>query len=517
MNPRTSLFPVFIISLFSFVACQQGNHEADTAGTHLGSIHFDVTGASEAQPAFNDGMLLLHSFEYDDAEEAFEKTIALDSNFVMAYWGRAMSMNHALWQEQDLEKGNEVLNELDATAEGRVAKAQTELEKDFMHGINILYGDGNKATRDSSYCMYMETLYNKYPGNDEVAAFYSLSLIGWGTTDKNKKHFEKAAKIASEVLERNPQHPGALHYTIHAYDDPEYAALALAVADKYAGVAPDAGHALHMPTHTYLALGKWDKVVSSNVVSWEAEKARKERKELDNNSLGYHAYHWLQYGRLQLGEKETARAMIDSMKQYCDELPSPGARAHMVLLKTTYLACTDDYESGVADIEIDLSDLNIVTRAKDYFATGMAAYHKRNTQALDSTILQLANERVIEALKISGTGVRMCGNINRSATTKTDLLEAETMELELRAMRAWLDKDTGMTEDYLMKATALHTEAGFSSGPPSITKPSFEMYGEWLLENNRPEEALVQFNKSLDMAPNKTLSLKGKQAAMKLI
>ncbi len=519
--PTMKKFP-FLLSLllpafFAFQSCQNSNTADDANDKHLGTLTFAVTGNEEAQPIFEEAMLLLHSFEYADAGEAFRKVQDMDSNFVMAYWGEAMSLNHTLWQEQDYDEGKEVLNLLDTAAAGRIAKAVTEMEKDFIGGINILYGEGNKANRDSSYCMYMESLYNKYPGNNEVATFYSLALIGWGTTDKDKKHIENAAKIAGEVLARNPKHPGALHYTIHAYDDPQYADLALAIADEYASVAPDAGHALHMPTHTYLALGKWDKVVTSNIESWEAEKARKARKELDNDALGYHAYHWLMYGRLQLDESDIARAMVDSMKTYCDELPSTRARAHMVLLKTTYLANTNDYQSEIAKIDVDLTDLNILALAKSSFARGMAAYYSNDTKTLDSTILQLANERVIEELKVSGTGVRMCGNVNRSATTATDLLETETMELQLRAMRAWLDKDAKATEAFLIQATKLHTEAGYSYGPPAIVKPSFEMYGEWLLENNRPKEALEQFERSLEIAPNKMLSVKGKEAALKLI
>lgn len=505
---------IILLSVMYFSGCAPDQKPGDN---HLGIIEFEATGSASARPDFMQGMLLLHSFEYTDAREAFQRARAIDSSFVMTYWGEAMTFNHALWQEQDLDEGIKILNTLDSTADGRVEKASSPLEKDFMAGINILYGYGNKSTRDSSYAKYMETLYDKYPGNDEVASFYSLSLIGWGLTDKDKKHIEKAAEIAGEVLARNPQHPGALHYTIHAYDDPQYANMALDIADKYARVAPDAGHALHMPTHTYLALGKWDKVVSSNIVSWEAEKARKARKGLDNNSLGYHAYHWLQYGQLQLGEYEKARAMVDSMQLYCEALPSPRARAHLILLKTTYLASTNDYKSGVQDIRVDQHDLNIVMRAKNYFIEGMAAYYAKNADALDSTILHLANERVIEALKISGTGVRMCGNISRALPTETDLLVAETMETELRAMRAWLDKDAATTEKFLKQATTLHTEAGYSYGPPDIVKPSFELYGEWLLENGRPKDALVQFEKSLELAPNKRLSVQGKEAAMKLL
>jgi tetratricopeptide (TPR) repeat protein len=514
MLSKSSFYFLFIIAISFLSACRP---KPEVVVNHLGEIKFEATGKAEAQPVFMKGMLLLHSFEYVDASEAFQEVMKIDSDFVMAYWGEAMTHNHPLWQEQDYDIGNEILNRLAPTPEERIAKAKTDLEKDFIGGVNILYGPGNKSTRDSLYAEHMKSLYVKYPGNDEVASFYSLSLNGWGSTTLDKETFKQAASIAYEVLERNPNHPGALHYVIHAYDDPQFAALALETADKYALVAPDAGHALHMPTHTYLALGLWDKVVSSNIVSWKAEQARKERKKLDNNALAYHAYHWLQFGQLQLGEKEKAKAMVDTMLQYCTELPSPRARVHLILLKTTYLAETNDYQSKIVDIQVDQKDLNIVARAKNYFVNGMAAYYANNKEALDSNILTLANERVIEDLKTSGTGIRMCGNVNRALPTRTDLLEAETMEMELRAMRAWLDKDATATENFFKKATALHDEADYAYGPSSIVKPSYELYGEWLLENGRPKEALAQFEKSLKLAPNKRLSVMGRDAAKKLM
>jgi tetratricopeptide (TPR) repeat protein len=512
MLPNKSLLACAFSALVILSACSANK---DKPKDQLGDISFKATGKNEAQPAFKKGLLLLHSFEYVDAAEEFQKAKKEDPDFVMAYWGEAMTQNHPLWQEQDYDKGNEILKQLAPTAEERIAKAKTPLEKDLIGGINILYGLGNKAERDSSYAAYMETLYKKYPGNDEVASFYSLSLNGWGTTELDKSIFEKAASIAFEVLQRNPNHPGALHYVIHAYDNPDYATKALATADKYALVAKAAGHALHMPTHTYLALGLWDKVISSNIVSWAAEKERKERKKLDNNALGYHAYHWLQYGYLQKGNKEKARLMLDSMKQYCTELPSPRARGHVIFLKTTYLAETNDYNKDVLAIEVQQKDLNIVSRSRNYFVTGMGAYYTKNADSLSSVLLQLSAERLIEADKASDKGLRVCGNINRALATKTDLQEAEVMELELKAMQAWLKKDAAITEKLLKQATALQTISGYSYGPPAIVKPSFEMYGEWLLENNRPKEALEQFELSLKMTPNKTLSVKGKEEAMK--
>ena len=514
MKSPCALLLLTVIFLLNIYACKE---KPEGLTVQLGELNFEPTGKAEAQPSFHKGLLLLHSFEYADAADAFREARTIDPDFVMAYWGEAMTCNHPLWQEQDLNKGNEILTALAPTAEERKARAKSELESDFIHGVNILYGPGDKSTRDSLYAGYMETLYQKYPGNDEVAAFYSLALNGWATTEKNKEVFERAADIANEVINRNPKHPGALHYLIHAYDDPDHATLALQTADEYAQVAPDAGHALHMPTHTYVALGLWDKVVSSNIESWQAEKTRKEKKQLDNNALGYHAYFWLQYGYLQLGQLETALAMIDTMKTYCDTLASPRARTHLIYMKAAYLAETGDYHHQVSSIEVDSKDLNIVTRAKDYYSKGMNAWQSKDKSALDKIIKQLADERVIEDLKSSGTGLRMCGNINFNMATNKDLQEAEVMELELRAMRAILDNDSRQVESYLKQAVALQDIAGYAYGPPSIVKPSYELYGEWLLERQRPKDALDQFERSLKVAPNKRLSVIGKGVSEKAI
>ena len=512
MQPASYLHACVAITILIFSSCSSGNKQATDK---LGEINFKVTGKAEAQPAFKKGLLFLHSFEYEDAAESFAEARKLDPGFVMAYWGEAMTYNHPLWREQNYDRGNNILQQLAPSPQERIAKAATDLEKDFIGGVNIIYGKGNKAERDSSYAAYMGSLYNKYPGNQEVAAFYSLSLIGWGMVDRNTKLFEKAAAIANEVLEKNPKHPGALHYVIHAYDDPDHAAAALATADKYAIVAPDAGHALHMPTHTYLALGLWDKVISSNEISWAAEKQRKERKKLDNNALGYHSYHWLEYGYLQLGKKEKALTMVDSMKQFCSALPSPAARAHMIFLKTTYLAETGDYAGDITNISVPLNDLNIQTRARDHFVRGMSAYLNKDAAALDNIIQQMSGERLVEQAKVSSNGIRVCGNINRSIATRSDLEKTEVMELQLKAMQAWLKKDMNATNELLKQATTMEAATSYAYGPPTVVKPSFEMYGEWLLEVNKPAEALQQFDLSLKAAPNKTLSLKGKEEAEK--
>lgn len=519
MRPAKLLTAWMAIAVYIICGCASRNNPSSNNSPKetLGEIKFEVTGKTEAQSFFKKGLLYLHSFEYDDAAEEFQKAKQTDPDFVMAYWGEAMTHTHPLWREQDLDQARTILKNLAPTPEGRIAKAKNGLEKDFIKGADILYGKGNKAERDSMYAAYMQTLYKKYPGNNEVTSFYSLSLIGWGMEGRQTKIFELAASIAHEVLISNPRHPGALHYIIHAYDDPDHAAMALAIANKYALVAPDAGHALHMPTHTYLALGLWEKVINSNVISWAAEKERKERKNLNNDALGYHSYHWLQYGYLQKGKDETARKMVDSMQQYCNALPSARARAHMIFLKTTYLAETNDYASTVSNISVAQKDLNLLTRARNYFVNGMHAYYNNQADSIAHFIRQIAGERLIDEEKVTDKGIRICGNINRSIPTLTDLQKAEVMELELKAMEAWMKRDTVSTERLFKLSTEMELKSAYAYGPPTVVKPSFEMYGEWLLHINKPKEALEQFNQSLKIAPNKLLSVKGKESSLKKI
>lgn len=500
------------ISFLIMLSCTSGNKHSSSV---LGEINFTVTGKKEAVPFFEKGLLLLHSFEYQDAAEEFKKAREADPGFVMAFWGEAMTNNHPLWRYQDFEKATAVLNKLSPSADERVNKAKTEIEEDFIRAINILYGKGNKGERDSRYAGFMESLYKKYAGNPEVACFYSLALLGSVEVGRDKAIYEKAAAVAKQVLTKNPRHPGALHYLIHAYDDPDHASLALATADAYSVTAPDAGHALHMPTHIYLALGMWDKVISSNEVSWAAGEKRKERKKLTNDALNYHAFHWLLYGYLQQGQQQKARKVLQDMKKYTDELGSGRAREHLIYIKTTYLTETAEWEPDIVSIQVPQKDLNIATRALNYFINGLYAFKKNDETAMAATIQKLAGERLIDLERVSNKGTAICGSINSAIPNLLDVQYAEVMEMELKALEAWLKKDLNGTEYWFKKATALENSISYSYGPPAVVKPSNELYGEWLLEVNRPKEALVQFDLSLKTAPKRILSLKGKEKALK--
>ena len=256
------------------------------AQSELGTIDFPTSGSAAAQPAFLKGVLLMHSFEYDDAKEAFQEAQKADPGFAMAYWGEAMTYNHAVWQQTAPDLAKAALARLAPTPEARLAQAPTAKEKDWLASLDALYGHGEKLARDLAYADAMRRMHEKYPADNEVAAFYALALLGTSHGGRDFGIYMKAAAIVEQVYSTNPQHPGAAHYLIHSYDDPIHAPLGLRYADAYSKIAPAAAHALHMPSHIYFALGRWDEAAAINERSVKAADARIAEKKLDVDARG---------------------------------------------------------------------------------------------------------------------------------------------------------------------------------------------------------------------------------------
>ena len=359
------------------------------------------------------------------------------------------------------------------------------------------------------YAEFMEDLYKKYPDNQEVAAFYALSLLGSVEEGRDDVVYGKGAKIAKGILKENPNHPGALHYLIHSYDDPNHATLALDAANAYSKVAPDASHALHMPSHIYVAMGMWNNVISSNIASYQASVNRMKEKELDNDARGYHAFHWLQYGYLQKGNYEEAKSMVLDMKKYATETPSKSARVYLVFLKGTYLTETDNWNDKVADIPVDISDLNISVRSKYHFLEGMKAFKNGNTKKLDSILNIMDQDHKRESFIVAEGSSKLCAGITRDEATKMDLKGAEIRQNQLLALRADLGNDTKLAEEYFIKSIDIENNMSYSYGPPSIQKPTHELYADWLLTQNRKDEAAEQYQLALKIGPGRMLVLKG--------
>jgi len=499
-----------IIILFLFTNCKE-NQSSSSPTTNLGTVELKASGSPEAASYFHQGLLLLHSFEFDDAAEKFVKAQEIDSNFVMAYWGEAMSYNHPLWKERYSEEGTAALEKLAATKAERLAMAKTPLERDLLEAVEILYSDGDKKELDLGYKNQMKKLHQKYPEHHEVSAFYALSLLGSSKSRTEDDHYEMGAKIVQEIIKENPQHPGALHYLIHSYDDPDHATLALDAANRYAKVAPDAEHALHMPSHIFVALGMWDEVINSNVASYEASVARMKEKELDNDARGYHAFKWLMYGYLQKGNTEKAKEMVYEMKKNCKEQPSSKARAHYIMMKADYLTETGNWIDPIAQDTVNLDKLNLMVKGVEVFTQGMSGFYHKNEKELNTAIQELKNMETKAANQMVIGTPTMCSGVSRylQPPSENEVNSIKVLSYELKAALALLNKDESTAERWMKQATEVEEETSYTYGPPNIVKPSFELYGEWLAEKGRKKEALIQFEKVLERAPKRRLAMIG--------
>ena len=368
----------------------------------LGTIDFPTSGSAAAQPHFIKGVLLMHSFEYDDAREAFVEAQKSDPSFAMAYWGEAMTFNHPVWQRTSPELAKAALNKLAPTADARRAKAQTEKEKDWLAAVERLYGTGEKLARDLAYADAMKRMLDKYPNDDEVRSFYALALLGTSHGGRDVSIYMRAAALVEQVYARNPQHPGAAHYLIHAYDDPVHAPLGLRFADAYSKIAPSASHALHMPSHIYFAMGMWDEASAINERSVKAADARRDAKKLDVDARGFHALLWLVYSYAQQGRYEDARGIMAQLEAAAKESGSERTRSHLALARAAWLIETRKW--GEAKAPVLAKDLPKDAAIADLFAIGFAAIRSGNRRAGSEALQAMA--QLMEAAPVNLAPVR---------------------------------------------------------------------------------------------------------------
>src|SRR5207237_4355954 len=234
-----------------------------------------------------------------------------DPAFALGYWGEATSFNHPLWAEQDLASARRALEKLAPDARARAAKAPAGKERELIEAADILFGAGDKLARDIAYSQALGRMHAKYPQDDEISVMYALSLLGTARPgEKSTRNAMQAGALALDLFQRHPQHPGAAHFIIHAFDDPDHAILSLPAARSYSQIAPSAAHALHMPSHIFVQLGMWDDVVASNVVAYKAANDLAEAKNLPRGREDFHTLSWLQYAYLQQGKFDEAAKSV---------------------------------------------------------------------------------------------------------------------------------------------------------------------------------------------------------------
>src|SRR6185312_3274030 len=455
--------------------------------SELGKVDFPTSGSPKAQEFFLRGLAALHSFWYEEAAEAFREATNTDPEFMMGYWGEAMTYNHPLWSEQDTPAARLVMAKIKDTPK------LTARERAYLSAVKALYGEGEKHKRDEAYSAAMEKIYREYPDDLDAAAFYSLSLLGLGPDGETYRVQARAGAIALEVYQRNPNHPGAAHYIIHAFDDPDHAII-----------APEAHHARHMPSHIFLQLGMWPEAAASNESAWEASDTWMKRKHLSPSVRDYHSLHWLMYVYLQQGRYRKAEELLTLMKQ---TLAGP---TYDNKLRPGYYE--NNYSNMAAAFVVETERWNLVNtlfpasdsaEAATVASTATHGAHGADTNGTQGMTVRTANSGRRLPLFARGLAQAMTGHPEAGNAGST------INELEVAAVAASVKGDNDKAIELMKKAVEQEEQMGPPSGPPSLVKPAHELYGELLLKAGNSQEAGKQFNGALRRQPNRARSLLG--------
>ncbi len=462
----------------------------------LGRISFPNSGSAAAQPPFIRGVLLLHSFEYDDAIEAFREAERLDSRFAMAYWGEAMCYNQPLWLNENPDKGRDALNRLHA----RAAAPATARERGYIQAVERLFGGGDRPSRYRAYANAMGELVRAYPDDDEAAAFYALSLLATIAPGQPDEAVSlRAGSIASAILEKNPQHPGAAHYALHAYGDGGHAALGLEAARIYARIAPASSHARHMPSHVFLPLGMWDEAARSDEAAFAASLEWVRRHGATAAQQDFHSLSWLQYEYLQQGRFAKARSLFTPIEQAAAMGAVPDPHVHV------------DSEIGrgfgSAALKSELASMRarfVVERGSWTDMKGQATFD--NVDELFALGMASARLHDVERAEVA---LEHMGHAVAGAPDADNRQLVQIMQLELTGLLKAAAGDRREALAALREATVLEATRPRPHARPYPIKPAVELYAELLLESGDSRTAVTQFQSSLARTPRRAASLIG--------
>ena len=459
---------------------------------------------------------------YEDAIDAFRAAQKLDPSFAMAYWGEAMSFSQPLWFFEEVEKGRAALARLGATPEARLAKAKTARDQAFMRAVEALFGPGTTAARASSHAQAMAKVAAENPADDDAQAFYALALLATlPRGDAALPLRQQAGAIAEKVFARNPKHPGAAHYLLHAYDHGTLAAKALPAARTYAKLAPAASHALHMPAHAFLQMGFWDEAAATDEASWNASIAWAKRRGLPISSRDFHSLSWLQYEWTQQGRfsrtKEAISFVDEAMRTPASAAQSSAASARQALefANSPQHAGGHGYgeqsEIGRGNNEAALRNDRGSMRAR-YIIESERWAEMKGQSSFD-------NIEELFALGLSAVNlgdaarVRVVIDEFRKAAAPSQPIElreqAEIMLREMAALDLFAQGRQAEAFSSLDRAAALQARMPKPIGRPFPVKDVNELYGELLLQVNRSKEAITWFTRSLSRTPNRSRALFG--------
>ena len=465
---------------FAEPALARDEPHAHGAPHAVSGIHFPVTCSPAAQQQFDQAMTLQHSFWYQAAGEGFRKTRQADADCVMASWGEALTLLLNPFTpptEANLQRGQALL------AEAQRIGAKSDREAGLIQALATVFATTDRpghVARLRQYAGAMEALHNRFPQDAEVAIQYGLALvISASPNDKTYANQLRAAAILDREFTRQPQHPGVAHYLIHTYDVPALAPRGLDAASRYADLAPDAPHALHMPSHIFTRVGAWQRSASTNARS--AEVARRNR-EIDDE---LHAVDYMAYAYLQMAQDDTARQVMEQLAQTDTSRVARNAGFYtLAAVPARWVLERGDW-AAAAQLQPQPSSFSYTT-AMSHFARaiGLARSGRPAEAAADISVL-----REIAA-----------------GLTGRDPYWADQVEIQRMVAEGWSSVAAGQQEGGLaLLRQASEREAKSEKHPvtPGWLAPARELYAEALLEAGQPAAALAEFEQVLTTEPNR--------------
>jgi tetratricopeptide (TPR) repeat protein len=362
-----------------------------------------------------------------------------------------------------------------------MAKAGSPRERGYVEMAEYLYGDGPKARRDTLFTEAAERLSIANPSDDEAKMFWAIGLLGLNQSVRDFTTYMKAGALAEEVLRRNPEHPAAAHFVIHAFDDPLHAPLGLWAARAYSKIAAGAPHAVHMTSHIYVALGMWDDVIEQNIGA--------SGHDHESYVPGHYTW-WLGYGYVQAGRFDEARKHLETVKANFDKKLPRASAAALQMMRAHYVIDGERWTDPAAKWKLT-SPPSALGEGTTAFFDGFVA-----ARAGDVAAAKSAREVLSQRLQ-------------RAASASEDSKMLKVLHAELGAAIASASRNHDEAVALARSAAADEDAMPFEFGPPQFAKPTHELLGEVLLAANKPAEAKTAFQRSLARMPGRSRSLIG--------
>jgi hypothetical protein len=462
---------------------------AGQASDHLGKVNFPNSCSPAVQEKFMRGVAMLHSFWYSAAEQTFTEVAAEDNSCAIAAWGFAsILMSNPLAgagaSAKDAPRAQAAIDK------GRTMGAKTQRERDYLEAVAAYYEDfANRPerARQLARAKAYEALAAKYPDDDEAQIFYALYLAGTQLpSDQTYSAWLKAAGILEKEFKKYPDHPGVAHYLIHSYDAPSIAQQGLPAARLYAKIAPDAPHALHMPSHIFTRVGAWADSAATNRRSADvAQKGREPDEAL-------HAMDYMSYAYLQLACDEDARKTLDEARSVTGVNPARPAGPYALAAMPARYALERGAWHEAAQLDATPGKYPF-TEAMTHFARALGAARSGDPAAAQKDAEQIAVLR--DELKAA----------------KSDYWANEVEVMRLASL-AWIALARNKSGDALVlmrQAADMEDKSEKNIVTPVRLVPARELLGDMLLEMKRPAEALTEYEASQAREPNRYRGLYG--------